>query len=168
MEDQPNEKWKELNETYIFNKKEQSKMVNVENNPNMAIMSVGSMEDFGRDPNEGQEDTQHHADGRVVRGIVRMGKIPKGEIEYPNGDVYDGEIKNHKAHGLGKMNYSSGDRFTGRFLNDERSGVGTMETPSGVYTGSFKNDQFHGKGVFQFNNGGVYNGKIFQHFFFKI
>ena len=159
MEYKPNEKWKELNDHYVIQKKKGSQIVSAEN-LDTVVTNMENLGEYLPHPNEGREYTETLENKKIITGIVRMGKIPKGTIEYPNNDYYEGEIKNNMAHGSGVMKYSGGsDKYEGRFLNDNRSGVGTMSTSSGVYTGSFLNDRFHGKGVFQFNNGAVYNGK---------
>ena len=162
FEDRPNKKWKESNKQLLKDIKNYLKIVSAEN-LGTVVINLESLGELLPHPNEGREYTENLESERSISGIVRMGKIPKGIIKYPNNDYYEREIKNNMAHGLGVMKYSGGsNRYEGRFLYDKRSGVGTMYTSSGVYTGSFLNDKFHGKGVFQFNNGAVFNGKGFM------
>lgn len=61
----------------------------------------------------------------------------KGVIRYGNGEVYEGEINDHKRHGYGRMKYFDG-----------------------VYQGDWKNDKKHGKeiGIYKYNNGNTYIG----------
>ena len=59
-----------------------------------------------------------------------------GKIEYPNGDVYEGELQNDLPHVKGKI-IKSIPEFN-RIVE---------------YNGDFKNDLRHGKGVIIFNDG---------------
>ena len=44
----------------------------------------------------------------------------------PDGDVYQGEMKNGKRHGWGIYSFHGGDVYEGRFRNHFRHGRGTM------------------------------------------
>jgi hypothetical protein len=54
----------------------------------------------------------------------------KGQIAYPNGDMYDGELLDGKPHG-----------------------VGVFHSPGLKYEGEWKNGLKHGKGVLKYHNG---------------
>lgn len=66
-----------------------------------------------------------------VKEPVRFDKAPPytgaHHIEYENGDIYDGEMKDGKRHGKGRLATQFGD----------------------IYEGEFQNDKFHGHGIFK-------------------
>ena len=39
----------------------------------------------------------------------------RGIINYDNGDIYTGQIKNFKKHGFGELSFANGDRYIGDF-----------------------------------------------------
>ena len=98
--------------------------------------------------------------------------IEGDKIIYPNGDSYQGEIKDSKPHGQGKMiYYSSPDQlkkkdktkreYDGNWMRGKRHGHGTLhvyldsegETLDYSFEGSFSHDLIHGKGVATFGDG---------------
>ena len=56
--------------------------------------------------------------------ILSSGVSHAERIEYSNGDVYEGEVRNGKAHGLGKVTYARGDIYEGDFSDDKKNGFG--------------------------------------------
>jgi len=120
------------------------------------------------------DDSRTFTDARGVQyeGEFEGGRLRKGKVTCPNGDVYEGEFKN----GLlcdenGKITHSNGDVYQGNVLNGEPHGNGeyrynTGEVHSGLYAdgkgqgegrytypdnnyyvGPFVNDQEHGEGA---------------------
>lgn len=79
-----------------------------------------------------------------------------GKIEYPNGDVYEGELQNDLPHGKGKQIYSvpkfkRKSEYTGDFNNGVMEGYGksiiiTGPSKGSFYEGEWKNDKPNGKG----------------------
>lgn len=89
-----------------------------------------------------------------------------GHIEYPSGDIYDGEVLKEEdvtyRHGLGKLLYANGsvyevgvsywlflDSFVqGSWERDIRQGTGSYTScdENEKYTGEFKEGEYHGRG----------------------
>lgn len=73
-------------------------------------------------------------------------------IEYPSGDIYDGEILRDGdimyRHGNGKMRYNNGSIYEGDWFNDIRHGKGKfyLSNNSHIYEGDFENDEYSGEG----------------------
>ena len=91
----------------------------------------------------------------------------KYRIQYPNGDVYEGEMKESSKNGQGIMTYANGDTYDGNWVNGKKEGQGRLTSYSGrrVYTGSWSNDKKNGEGTMtsrDLENDGVdvtYKGK---------
>ena len=89
-----------------------------------------------------------------------MSEIEK--IEFENGDVYEGEIKDGKPHGKGTMQFNNewGTIYVGDWVNGVRTGQGTSIKKNGNrYVGEFLNDELHGKG-FLIDEGTVFEGEF--------
>jgi len=73
----------------------------------------------------------------------------KYRIQYPNGDVYEGEMKESSKNGQGIMTYANGDTYDGNWVNGKKEGQGRLTSYSGrrVYTGSWSNDKKNGEGT---------------------
>ena len=79
-----------------------------------------------------------------------------GKIEYPNGDVYEGELQDNLPHGKGKIiksipEFNRTVEYNGDFKNGLREGFGKSIIISGPSKGSYnegkwKNDKPNGKG----------------------
>jgi len=107
-----------------------------------------------------------------------------GQYYYLNGDVYDGEWKNDKKHGIGtqtfkekgdkyegmwrenKMDgkgiyyYANGSYYDGMWKNNQRDGFGEFHFPNGdKYDGEWKDDQMHGRGIMYYHNGSKFTGE---------
>ena len=100
----------------------------------------------------------------------------KAQVQYPNGDSYDGGFKDglrdgegtytyaeagnkyegewklNKKNGIGKMTFGADGEYYGHFENGKRSGEGVYKylKTKDLYSGSWKNDLKHGKGTFIF------------------
>lgn len=100
-------------------------------------------------------------DNVLIEGIWEKGILKLGRIFLPNGDIYEGEIKNSLFNGKGKMIYSNGTIFEGDFINGEKGNYGKMIYDDGsYYLGNFKNDLPNGKGEFKWNDGFYYKGNF--------
>ena len=76
------------------------------------------------------------------------------KLEYPDGNKYEGEIKNGKKEGKGILYYNNGDKYDGFFKDDKREINGILYYKNGnKYEGEFKNDKKNGKGIFYYNDG---------------
>ena len=83
-----------------------------------------------------------------------------GKIEYPNGDVYEGELKDNLPHGKGKIiktipKLNRTFEYTGDFKNGLKEGLGksiilTGPSKGSTNEGEWKNDKQNGKGKFFF------------------
>ncbi|CAA9987529.1 protein kinase, putative [Plasmodium knowlesi strain H] len=69
-------------------------------------------------------------------------------LEYQNGDVYIGTIKNKKRHGYGYYIYKEiGSVYEGEWIENAKSGYGTLYNEQGiVYSGEWLNNISHGFG----------------------
>ena len=95
----------------------------------------------------------------VTEGIWDKGNIIFGRIFFPNGDIYEGEMKNSVPDGVGKISFSNGESYQGDFILGEMSGNGTfIFADKTIYKGGIKNGIFNGEGIIKWNNGTIYNG----------
>jgi hypothetical protein len=95
----------------------------------------------------------------VTEGIWNRGNIIFGRIFFPNGDIYEGEMKNSVPDGVGKISFSNGESYEGNFILGEMSGEGTfIFADKTIYKGGIKNGVFNGKGIMIWNNGIKYDG----------
>ena len=79
-------------------------------------------------------------------GTSSLPKMVMTEIKMPNGDVYVGEVKDNKKHGVGTYYYANGNRYEGHFLNDKMQGNGIFYWKDGTRDeGNFVNGMLHGK-----------------------
>ena len=46
----------------------------------------------------------------------------QGVLTYANGESYEGEWKDDRAHGRGTLTYLSGDRYTGNWIQAKKHG----------------------------------------------
>jgi hypothetical protein len=83
-------------------------------------------------------------------------------INYMNGDVYQGNIKDNKRNGYGVMKWKDGDIYMGNWNDDNMNGEGKITYNRifclASYEGTFVNNMKHGYGVGIFVNGNTYEG----------
>ena len=99
--------------------------------------------------------------GNIYEGDLQDGK-PDGHgiMKYSNGDLYFGQWKDGRQNGHGTMKYFSGRLYDGEWKDGEQHGHGTMKYVNGkFYDGEWKNGSFDGKGIVKYANGSVYNGE---------
>lgn len=90
------------------------------------------------------------------------------DIEYSNGDVYNGEWVagedegQRVRHGIGVLRYGNDAVYTGRFKRDLRSGHGTLTYANGdEYSGAWAEDMKEGDGRFTWAELGTsYDGQF--------
>ncbi|XP_018420942.1 PREDICTED: radial spoke head 10 homolog B2-like [Nanorana parkeri] len=94
-----------------------------------------------------------------------------GVQHFKSGNIYEGQWKNNKFHGLGKMSWiNSNEEYMGQWENGIQNGHGThtwflKRVPGSQYSlrneyaGSFVNGQRHGPGQYLYANGALYNGE---------
>ena len=72
-----------------------------------------------------------------------------GIVVLPNGENYEGNWYNGKPSGKGITNWSNGNSYEGNFVNGLPNGIGIYTTPFNErYEGSWSNGKKHGRGVF--------------------
>jgi len=100
--------------------------------------------------------------GDRYEGELRDGLFNgRGIYRYSNGDRYEGEFRDDMKEGRGSLRFRNGDRYVGRFAGDMMNGKGTMLYANrNKYVGDFKNGLRHGNGVMTFVNGDVYKGEF--------
>ena len=103
------------------------------------------------------KDNKQHGTGTEINtnGVDFVGEWVKGSphrgtITYPEGDIYEGEIKKRKMFGQGTFHYSSGDEYQGEFKNSLKDGYGVYNWVSGgKYEGEWKENKQHGRGIYE-------------------
>jgi hypothetical protein len=97
----------------------------------------------------------------VTEGIWIKGSIIFGRIFFPNGNLYEGEMKNSVPDGVGKIFFSNGESYTGQFRMGEITGKGNfIFADKTTYKGGVKNGVFHGEGKIKWSNGTEYHGNF--------
>ena len=88
--------------------------------------------------------------------VLKQGDVTQN---YPNGDVYRGQMSKKQCHGKGIYNWKSGSMYDGDWLNNLKSGIGKQVWPDGSsYEGEWIQNQFGGKGTLTKKNGDVVVG----------
>ncbi|WP_298615241.1 leucine-rich repeat protein [uncultured Odoribacter sp.] len=78
--------------------------------------------------------------------------------KYPNGDVYEGEMRKGKPHGEGKMIYVSGDIYEGTWVNGFYKQGKKSYVDGNIYEGEWL-DGYYKKGKMSYANGDIYEGE---------
>ncbi len=95
----------------------------------------------------------------VISPVISLAE----RIEYPNGDVYEGEVRNGKPNGLGKVTYASGDIYMGGFSYGKRYGYGIyIESDGSVYEGEWKDNKSHGFGKATYGSKSAFRGDVYE------
>jgi hypothetical protein len=95
----------------------------------------------------------------MQKGFNNMSETIRDIEEFPNGDKYEGEMKNHLRNGKGVYTYQNGERYEGYFKDDLFDGKGTYFYLDGSkYEGDWKDDLKDGKGIYFFADGERYEG----------
>ena len=97
----------------------------------------------------------------VTEGIWHKGNIIYGRIFFPNGDIYEGEMKNSFPDGKGKISYANGESYEGDFKQGEMTGKGIYNYSDRTkYIGDIENGFFKGNGKMKWNTGTEYIGSF--------
>ena len=97
----------------------------------------------------------------VTEGIWIKGNIIFGRIFFPNGNIYEGEMKNSVPEGKGKILFSNGESYKGDFKMGELTGKGVfIFNDKTIYKGGIKNGLFNDEGKIKWNNGTEYHGNF--------
>ncbi len=84
-------------------------------------------------------------------------------LRFPNGDTFEGEVRNGLFHGRGTLTYAKGEfaKYEGDFRADMKDGSGVLTFRTGSrYEGEFREDQIEGEGVFNYRNGDKFEGEF--------
>jgi hypothetical protein len=99
--------------------------------------------------------------------VFAEGNWVDGELKYarvflPNGDIYEGELRDSMFNGQGKLiSYNSKDIYEGNFVNGEKTGNGKITFSDGtIYEGELENGEFKGNGKMTWKNGYEYDGEF--------
>lgn len=81
-------------------------------------------------------------------------------MTHANGDVYEGEWVDDKAHGFGTFVDTEGAKYTGEWVNDMQHGYGEESWNKGTtkYIGQFYKGKKNGKGRFEWEDTSFYEG----------
>ena len=101
-------------------------------------------------------------DDRVLaEGFWRNGDLIYSRVFLPNGDIYEGEMKNSTFNGKGKLIYANNDLYEGDFINGEKNGNGKIIFEDKTeYEGAFEKGEFKGNGKMKWVNGYEYTGSF--------
>ena len=66
-----------------------------------------------------------------MKGCLMMVLWMVKEFSFNNGNLYIGEFKEGKRHGLGVFTYKNGNKYVGDFLDGNMHGQGTFTYPNG-------------------------------------
>ena len=101
-------------------------------------------------------------DDRVLaEGLWGNGDLIYSRVFLPNGDIYEGEMRNSTFNGKGKLTYANGDIYEGDFINGEKNGNGKIIFEDKTeYEGAFEKGEFKGNGKMKWINGYEYSGSF--------
>ena len=75
---------------------------------------------------------------------------------FPDGGVYEGQLKGHQRHGRGTFTWADGEVFEGDFQNGLMHGQGIYTWANGnVFEGAYHNGLRHGRGTSTWASGDV-------------
>ena len=100
------------------------------------------------------------AAGNIYQGEIKDGKAHGVGYEKIGDEEYAGEFDNGLRHGIG-LSVGPSTAYLGEFDKNAASGSGTLEdAEGGRYHGQFKNSKPHGFGTYVTNDGAVYQGRF--------
>jgi len=83
----------------------------------------------------------------------------QGTINFDNGAIWRGQVRNGRMHGTGTMTWPNGSKYVGEARNGTRTGLGVYTWPDGRrYTGGFRKLKLHGYGVMEWKSGRKFSG----------
>lgn len=112
-----------------------------------------------------QKDYQHvtYEDASVYIGQINNGKRHGHGIWKARTGQYEGQWLNDQQHGKGQQQWSDGRVYDGQFVDGKFAGNGRMvwHTAKGVliYEGEYKDDLKHGQGKFIWADNRTYDGQ---------
>lgn len=136
-----------------------------------SAMAITEVESDGEDSMADSENSQTTnrscillPNGDEYEGGVRNGLMNGlGVLSHVDGRVYKGEFIDDMKHGMGITCFPGGNKHIGEYADGFMSGRGTFLFANGQkYVGSFRLDQFHGEGVLTLHGGNHFHGKFFN------
>ena len=89
-----------------------------------------------------------YLDASRYSGAFRDDGRFRGVLTFANGDVYEGDFKNHKRDGDGHQSYANGGDYRGQWRRGMRDGVGDYALRDvEKYSGEWARDLRHGNGT---------------------
>ena len=97
-----------------------------------------------------------------IEGNWENGNLKNGRIYLPDGNIYEGQIKDSNFNGKGILkNFSNEILYEGDFVNGEKTGNGKIIFEDGtIYEGNLENGKFKGNGKMIWKNGYEYIGEF--------
>ena len=82
------------------------------------------------------------------------------KILHPNGDLYEGTVKNGIRHGYGTYTHAIGEQYVGEWQDGKKHGQGTYTYANGdEYVGEWQDGKKHGQGTYTHADGEQYVGE---------
>jgi (2Fe-2S) ferredoxin len=78
-----------------------------------------------------------------------------GKVVYLNGDLYEGELDNYKAHGIGKLFFKNGNVYTGMMFEGFPHGEGELKTSEYILQTGFYKGKKNGPAKFIYHDGKI-------------
>ena len=96
--------------------------------------------------------TKYGDDGKPYQDKSSKDYTGKAQVQYTNGDTYDGDFKDGVRDGEGTYTYSeAGNKYEGQWKDNLKSGIGKMTFGGdGEYYGHFENGKRWGEGVYKY------------------
>lgn len=106
-----------------------------------------------------------HANGDIYQGEWQDGKAHgQGVFVDKDGSLYDGSWNQDRQHGFGTEMWNRGQIvYRGDFVEGKKTGKGRFEFDGSHYEGDFVDGKFHGKGKYYFaDSGKIYEGDFVE------
>jgi hypothetical protein len=108
------------------------------------------------------EDEMPDGTPRLLATVYDLGKGRDFRCAHAaiNGEIYEGEFKDHLRDGLGTCLYTNGDMYEGEWKEGMVHGQGLITNSKGdmVCRGVFADGRINGKATFHHNDGSLYSG----------
>lgn len=94
-----------------------------------------------------------------IVALLTTGTVDAKKKKYPNGNYYEGKMKEGEPHGIGIMIFANGDIYKGEWYEGMCHGTGNMVYKNGnIYEGQWQVNNAYGHGIMKYANGNIYEG----------